>query len=145
MTNNNEIICSVDQIKDGRTFENIPFNRIIYDMILKEREQNNIIFETPKEKCDLTLNIGMIENWKAGKTTLSKCYQNNKPIEKENEYIPTVSLSCLNRIINKNGKYINVQVWDTAGQERFNSLTSGYLGGLHGCFIVFDVTDRNSF
>ena len=146
MIKDNEIICSVDQIKDGRTFENIPFNRIIYDMILKEREQNNIIFDTPKENCDLTLNIGLIGNWYAGKTTLTKCYINNKPFPKENApYKPTINLNCLNKIINKNGKYINIKIWDTAGQERFNSLTSGYLGGLHGCFVVFDVTDRYSF
>ena len=37
MIKDNEIICSVDQIKDGRTFENIPFNRIIYD-IPKQKE-----------------------------------------------------------------------------------------------------------
>ena len=29
--------------------------------------------------------------------------------------------------------------------ERYNALVSGYLRGLHGCFIVFDVTDRESF
>ena len=49
------------------------------------------------------------------------------------------------RIININGKKVKVLIWDTAGQERFNSITSGYLGGLHGCFIVYDVTDNYSF
>ena len=145
MIKDNEIICSIDGTKDERTFEKIPFNRIIYDMILKEREQNNIMYDTPKENCDLTLNIGLIGNWYAGKTSLTRCYQNNKPFEKENKYLPTFPLNCINKKINKYGKYINVQVWDTAGQEKYNSLTSGYLGGLHGCFIVFDVTDRYSF
>ena len=42
-------------------------------------------------------------------------------------------------------KKINIRIWDTAGQERFNSITSGYLRGLHGCFVVFDVTERDSF
>jgi len=147
MTNNNEIICSVDQIKDGRTFENIPFNRIIYAMILKEREKNNIIYDTPKqkEKCDLTLNIGMIGNNYVGKTYISKCYEDNKPCVKENNYKTTVSLDFYKRIVNKNGKRIYIKIWDTAGLEKFNSVTSGYLRGLHACFIVFDVTDRYSF
>ena len=146
MNNNDEIICSVDGEKDGRPFEKIPFNKLIFDIILKEREQKNIIYEKPKEKSDFTLNIGMIGNKYVGKTTLSKCYQDNKPCEEEKDpYISTVSLDFFNRIINKYGKRINIQIWDTAGQERFNSLTSGYLRGLHGCFIVFDVTDRYSF
>ena len=146
MNKNNEIICSVDGEKDERPFEKIPFNKVIFDIILKEREQKNIIYEKPKEKSDLTYNIGMIGNANVGKTTLSKCYQDNKPCKEENApYIPTISLDCFNRIINKYGKNINIQIWDTAGQERFNSLTSGYLRGLHGCFIVFDVTDRYSF
>ena len=146
MNNNDEIICSVDGEKDGRPFEKIPFNKLIFDIILKEREQKNIIYEKPKEKSDFTLNIGMIGNKYVGKTTLSKCYQDNKPCEEEKDpYITTVSLDFFNRIINKYGKRINIQIWDTAGQERFNSLTAGYLRGLHGCFIVFDVTDRYSF
>ena len=147
MTNNNEIICSVDQIKDGRTFENIPFNRIIYAMILKEREKNNIIYDTQKqnEKCDLTLNIGMIGNSYVGKTYISKCYEDNKPCAKEGVYKATFSLDFFKRIVNKNGKRICIKIWDTNGLEKFNSVTSGYLRGLHGCFIVFDVTDRYSF
>lgn len=47
--------------------------------------------------------------------------------------------------MNVNGKKIKVLIWDTTGQEKYNSIISGYLRGLHGCFIVFDVTDNNSF
>ena len=140
-------ICSVDQIKDGRTFENIPFYRIIYAMILKEREKNNIIYDTPKqkEKCDLTLNIGMIGNNYVGKTYISKCYEDNKPCAKEDVFNGTVTLNFFKRIINKNGKRIYIKIWDTPGFKKFNSFTSGYLRAFHGCFIVFDVTDRYSF
>ncbi|KAJ1673658.1 hypothetical protein EV182_004809, partial [Spiromyces aspiralis] len=34
---------------------------------------------------------------------------------------------------------------DTAGQERFRTLTSSYYRGAQGIFIVYDVTDRNTF
>ncbi len=37
--NDNQIICSIDRQKDNRSFDQIPYNRIIYDMILKEKEQ----------------------------------------------------------------------------------------------------------
>ena len=39
----NQIICSIDRIKDERPFDKIPYNRIIYDMILKEKEQSKIL------------------------------------------------------------------------------------------------------
>ena len=147
MINNNEITCYNCQKEDGRTFENIPFNRILYDMLLKESVQKNVIYDTPKqkEKCDLTLNIGLIGNCYVGKTTISQCYEDNKPCVKENNYKATVSLDFYKRIVNKNGKRIYIKIWDTAGLEKFNSVTSGYLRGLHACFIVFDVTDRYSF
>ena len=142
--NDNQIICSIDRQKDNRSFDQIPYNRIIYDMILKEKEQKNKINIKPKEKYDLTLNIGMIGCQYAGKTSLSKSYENNQPIENEDDYQTTVSLDYFHRIINMNGKKINIRIWDTAGQERFNSITSGYLRGLHGCFVIFDVTERDS-
>jgi small GTP-binding protein len=147
MINNDEITCYNCQKEDGRTFENIPFNRILYDMLLKESVQKNVIYDIPKqkEKCDLTLNIGLIGNCCVGKTTISKCYEDNKPCVKENNYKATVSLDFYKRIVNKNGKRIYIKIWDTAGLEKFNSVTAGYLRGLHACFIVFDVTDRYSF
>jgi small GTP-binding protein len=141
----NEIICSVDRIKDKRTFEEIPFNRTIYDLIL-ERQQKSVKKENKiNEKCDLVLNIGMIGSQCAGKTSLSKCYQDGKPLPDINFYEPTVGLDYFYRIINVDGKKIKILIWDTTGQERFNSITSGYLRGLHGCFIVYDVSNNNSF
>ena len=123
-----------------------PFNRIIYDMILKENEQKNKNKVLKNiEAYDISLSIGMIGIQSAGKTSLSKCYQDNKPLEKLEYYVPTISLDFFNRNVNINGKNIKVQIWDTAGQERFNSITQGYLRGLHGCFIIFDVTDRGSY
>ena len=146
MVKNNEIICLIDRQKDERPFDKIPINRILYDLILKEREEKNIIKIQEIKDYDLTLNIGMIGCQNTGKTSLSKCYQSNEPCpEEDDSYTPTISLDYFSRKVNKNGLNIVVRIWDTAGQERFNSITSGYLKGLHGCFIVFDVTDRLSF
>ena len=33
--NGNQIICSIDRQKDERSFDKIPFNRIIYDLYFK--------------------------------------------------------------------------------------------------------------
>ena len=42
-------------------------------------------------------------------------------------------------------KIIKVQVWDTAGQERYRSITNAYYRGAEGIFIVFDLTNPESF
>jgi small GTP-binding protein len=142
---NNQIICSFDMKKDNRAFEEIPFNRTIYDLILEKQQKSVKKQNKINEKCDLVLNIGMIGSQSAGKTSLSMCYQDGKPLSDINFYEPTVGLDYFSRIINFDGKKIKILIWDTTGQERFNSITSGYLRGLHGCFIVYDVTDNNSF
>ena len=40
---------------------------------------------------------------------------------------------------------IKLQIWDTAGQERYRSITSAYYKGAKGCFIVYDITNSQSF
>ena len=140
----NKIICSVDRMIDNRPFEQIPFNRILYDFILEKQQKNIKIVDKKDEQCDIVLNIGMIGASYAGKTSLSKSYVDNKPLSNIN-FKPTLFLDHYSRISNIDGKTVKVLIWDTAGQEKFNSVTSGYLRGLHGCFIVFDLTEYNSF
>ena len=56
-----------------------------------------------------------------------------------------MSLDFFHKNIILNGKNIRVQIFDTNGTERFNSMTCNYLRKLHGCFIIFDITDNESF
>ena len=44
-----------------------------------------------------------------------------------------------------NDKSIRLQLWDTAGQERFRSLIPGYLRDSHAIFLVYDITNADSF
>jgi len=138
---NNQIICPIDRIKVNEAYERIPFNRLIFDLIYKR--QPKIKFEN--KKIDYLLKIGMIGNDSVGKTSLSKCYEKNEPLPYNNFYPFTPGVDILSKIIIFNRKKISVQIWDTAGQEIFNSITSGHLRGLHGCFIVYDVTNKESF
>ena len=42
-------------------------------------------------------------------------------------------------------KFVRLEVVDTAGQEQFFSLQAMYFRGVHGIFLVCDVTNRESF
>ena len=38
-----------------------------------------------------------------------------------------------------------MQIWDAAGQERFRNIISSYLRGSNGIFLIYDITNRDSF
>lgn len=46
---------------------------------------------------------------------------------------------------NIDNKRVKLQIWDTAGQERFRTITTSYYKGAQAIFVVFDVTDKDSF
>ena len=60
-------------------------------------------------------------------------------------YISTIGVDFKIKTVQREGKTIKLQIWDTAGQERFRTITASYYRGAHGIFIVYDITDRNSF
>ena len=40
---------------------------------------------------------------------------------------------------------ISLQLWDTAGQEKYRSITNSYYKNVYLFFIVFNITDRDTF
>ena len=60
-------------------------------------------------------------------------------------FISTIGVDFKIKTIELDGKRYKLQIWDTAGQDRFRTITSGYYRGAHGIFIVYDITDEQSF
>jgi len=60
-------------------------------------------------------------------------------------YVSTIGVDFQIKSVEISGKRIKLQLWDTAGQERFRTIVTSYYRGAHGCFLVFDLTDRPSF
>ena len=38
-----------------------------------------------------------------------------------------------------------LEIWDIAGQERFHALNNMYFKDAHGCFVVYDISNKESF
>ncbi|OXU27280.1 hypothetical protein TSAR_000348 [Trichomalopsis sarcophagae] len=77
-----------------------------------------------------------------GKTSLINRYINNAFNHQNN---PTIGASFFTCKINLEDVRIKFQVWDTAGQERFRSMAPMYYRNANAAFLVFDITQYNSF
>ncbi|KAG2222045.1 hypothetical protein INT45_003690 [Circinella minor] len=77
-----------------------------------------------------------------GKTCLLMRFADGKYPE---HYAGTIGVDFRQKVINIAEEKVKLQIWDTAGQERFRSIVSSYYKGAHGIFIVYDVTNRDSF
>ncbi|CAH1785921.1 unnamed protein product [Owenia fusiformis] len=60
-------------------------------------------------------------------------------------YLATIGIDFKKRTIELQGKNLTIQLWDTGGQERFHSITQSYYRSAMGIFLVYDVTNPNSF
>ena len=57
----------------------------------------------------------------------------------------TLGAELSNKYLTIKDRKTKLQIWDTAGQERYHSIISTYFKGSHGCFIVYDITNDESF
>jgi len=77
-----------------------------------------------------------------GKTCLATRFE-------KGTYIPnsasTIGAAFSTTTIEVSGALVKIQMWDTAGQERYHCLAPMYYREASGAFVVFDVTDMNSF
>ncbi|MGQ4833458.1 MAG: Rab family GTPase [Candidatus Asgardarchaeia archaeon] len=77
-----------------------------------------------------------------GKTSLVLRYTKNTFSE---QYIVSLGVNFLSKVIKVNGESILLQIWDTGGQERFKVLRLAYYKGADGGLIVYDVTSKETF
>lgn len=84
----------------------------------------------------------LIGNSGVGKTSIINRYV--EKIYTEN-FISTIGVDFKIKTISVDDNLVKLQIWDTAGQERFRSITTSYYRGSQCIFIVFDVTDTESF
>jgi small GTP-binding protein len=77
-----------------------------------------------------------------GKTAIAKRFCER---EFSSDLPQTIGLEFGNRTVSIQENCIRLQIWDTAGQERFRSITRSYFRGSSAVFLVYDITNRESF
>lgn len=81
-------------------------------------------------------------NVRVGKTSLVDRFVNNKF---EENYISTLGYNVYEKWISYKDRVISLMIYDIGGQERFNDLRKMYAQGAGTAFIVYDITDQESF
>jgi small GTP-binding protein len=94
------------------------------------------------DKVDHTFKLLTIGESGVGKTCILLRYTDNKFSK---HHLTTIGIDFKTKIVNYYTKKIKLYIWDTAGQERFRNIAQQYYNGADGIFLVFDVTDRNSY
>ena len=82
-----------------------------------------------------------------GKTSIMSMYIYNRF---DQNSMPTLGAGFKTKPVPYNTKdgredFMKLIIWDTAGQEKFDALTKMYFNGAEAAFIVYDVTDEESF
>jgi len=95
-----------------------------------------------KVPYDMQIKLLMIGDSSVGKTCLLLRYANDTF---SSMFITTIGIDFKIKNVMIDNKRIKLQIWDTAGQERFRTITTSYFRGAQGIFVVYDVTERDSF
>eukprot|EP01006_Ploeotia_vitrea_P059755 TRINITY_DN74736_c0_g1_i1.p1 TRINITY_DN74736_c0_g1~~TRINITY_DN74736_c0_g1_i1.p1 ORF type:complete len:210 (-),score=17.99 TRINITY_DN74736_c0_g1_i1:234-863(-) len=88
------------------------------------------------------LKIVVVGDSNVGKTSLIHKFATGLFRDK---YKATIGSDFLTKEISANGSCTTIQIWDTAGQERFRSIGTAYYRGADAAYLVFDVTNQESF
>ena len=84
----------------------------------------------------------IVGNHEVGKTSLIRQFVERKF---SHDYRATIGLNIFAHNFDFQGNEINVQLWDIGAQQYFKRFRKIYYSGAEAAFIVFDITNRESF
>jgi len=84
----------------------------------------------------------VIGDHEVGKTSIIRRFVEDNFLEK---YRATIGLNILSHTFNAFGNKINIMLWDIGAQKFFKRYRKTYYNGAQAVFIVFDISNRESF
>jgi len=84
----------------------------------------------------------IVGNHEVGKTSLIRQFVERKF---SHDYRATIGLNIFAHNFDFQGNELNVQLWDIGAQQYFKRFRRIYYNGAEAAFIVFDITNRDSF
>ena len=94
------------------------------------------------ENYDIVLKIVLIGNSRVGKSNILSRLLKNEFIVNSNS---TIGVDFYVKSLKVENKIVKTQIWDTAGVEKFRSVIENYYNKASGAFVVYDVTNKDSF
>ena len=91
---------------------------------------------------DYLLKFILIGDSSVGKSNIFSVYRDGTFSEKLQ---PSIGVEFIAKNITINDTIFRIQVWDTAGQENFVSMTKVYYRNSSVAFIIYDITEKESF
>ncbi len=95
-----------------------------------------------EEDYDFIFKVLLLGNSDVGKSSIILRYVDQTWSD---TFVPTIGVDFKVKTLEVDNKKIKMQIWDTAGQERFRTVISSYFRGSHGLFLIYDITNRDSF
>ena len=97
---------------------------------------------TDNEQKLESIKITLIGNSGVGKTCIIRRYSLNDYVDNP---ASTTGGNYSSKIVEINGKKVQLDLWDTAGQERYRSLTKHFYKDAYIIVLVYDITKQDSF
>lgn len=95
-----------------------------------------------EEQFDYLQKIIIIGDSGVGKSNILLRYSEGKFVD---NYMMTIGINYVYKIIAIDGVRIKLQIWDTAGQDKYKTITQNYYRNSQGVLIVFSIDSRDSF
>jgi small GTP-binding protein len=95
-----------------------------------------------EENFDYLQKIIIIGDSGVGKSNILLRYSEGKFVE---NYMMTIGINFVFKVIALDGIKIKLQIWDTAGQDKYKTITQNYYRNSQGVLIVFSIDSRESF
>jgi small GTP-binding protein len=109
---------------------------------MKLGEISSYVFTT-KMDDPIVIKVVLVGDSGVGKSNLMARYVKDTFSAKADDF--TIGVEFATKTSEADGRNVKLQIWDTAGQERFRTVSSAYYRGSKGVFVVYDITNKESF